>query len=424
MERVFMNLLLTRRSPVLLFLILTCACSSDDTGDPSHRFRVFSESGVTIAENDGPPKYPGDIFRYEKELELRADPEVEGSLLLNPWQISRDRDGNIYVEDEGDMSIVMFDSEGKFQRRFGREGHGPGEFRSIGFPRVSGGILYAYDRSQNRINRFRLNGELLDVLTLPAGGAPGLMMAGTEDVIMADEDRRIIIRRLFGQGESMDHMGFDAMILDAGNDTLWSIAPTMQKSSFITSYGTSRGITRIPYGIMPSIAAHSEFGIYVSDGENPVVNRYATEGNRDLEIRFRLERETVSAEEKTAVLRKYDDDITEAEGRFKENARARREALVIADRKPYWTDVVVDDAGYIWLLQSESVAEANAVDGSLFRVVSPEGEYLGDSRWPKVIYNASISHGCVCFLVEEESGEMIPVVYRIRSNVEGLHYPQ
>ncbi len=420
-----MNLVLTRRSPVLLFLILTCACSSDDTGDPSHRFRVFSESGVTIAENDGPSKYPGDIFRYEKELELRADPEVEGSMLFDPYQITRDRDGNIYVEDEGDMSIVMFDSEGRFQRRFGREGHGPGEFRGMDIPRVSGDILYTYDWSQKRITRFRRSGELVDVLPVPADQRPDMVFANIDAVILTQDDRRIIIRQLMGQGGTMEGtMGFEALILDARNDTLWSVATPMMASSFHTRYGTSMGISRIPYGIIPSIACHPEFGIYMSDGENPVVQRYTIDGNRDLEVRFGLEREVVTATEKAAVYRTFDDNIEKARDRNKEFSRATRAALIIADRKPHWTTVIVDDFGYLWLLMSETHEEAREKGGSRFRVVSPEGEYLGDSRWPKPVSNASISHGCICFLVEEESGEMIPVIYRIRSNVDGLDYPQ
>ncbi len=410
------------RISVRILIVFTtlcmCSCSRSDQESTSHTFRVFTENGVTIAENEGAPKYPGDIFAYEKVLELRADPEVEGSMLLDPHHVTLDSDGNIYVVDEGDMSIVMFDSAGMFLRRFGREGYGPGEFRGIGLPHVSGGNLYALDRWQDRITRFRLGGELLDVLPLPSGQGPNLAMIMIEDVVLTEEDHRIITRRLIGRGRTTGMMGYDVLILDAHNDSLWSISTPMLENSYTTSYSTSISISLIPYGILPSIVFHPRFGIYVSDGENPVVYRYTIDGNRDLEIRFRLDRETVTAEERSAIHRSMDDDIAEAMDRNIEFARARREAVVIADQKPYWTNVVVDDGGFIWLLQSETFEETKEAGGSLFRVVSPGGEYLGDSRWPKSLHNASISHGCICFLMEEESGEMIPVVYRIRSIVD------
>jgi len=418
-----MSLISRQITLVLTICILLCACSGSGSGAPAHRFRTYSEGGITIAENDGGPKYPGEIFRYEKVLELRADPAVEGSLLFQPWEISRDRDGNIYVEDEGDMSIVMFDAEGKFQRRFGREGHGPGEFRRMDLPRIAGDLLYVFDSRQNRITRFRRSGELVDVLPVPASLSPGLVFYNVLAVILARDERRIIIRQLMGRGGTEGTMGKETIVLSAANDTLWSVATPMVTSSFVTRYENSMGISLIPYGVIPSIACHPEFGIFVSDGEQPVVQRYTIDGERDLEVSFLLEREAVTATEKAAVQRTYTDAIEDARDRSRGFAEAQREALIIADRKPLWTDVVVDDAGYLWLLQSESFNEIKAAGGSLFRVVSPEGEYLGDSRGPNAVSNASISQGCICFLVEEESGEMIPVLYRIRSNVEGLVYP-
>jgi len=104
--------------------------------------------------------------------------------------------------------------------------------------------------------------------------------------------------------------------------------------------------------------------------------------------------------------------------------KAQRDAVVIALEKPYWTDVKVDDAGFIWLFISETSQERGDAGGNLFRVLSPEGEYLGDSRWPTTLAHARLSHGHLLFLVDhDETGEIIPTMYRIVPAVKGLEYP-
>jgi len=90
--------------------------------------------------------------------------------------------------------------------------------------------------------------------------------------------------------------------------------------------------------------------------------------------------------------------------------------------KAYWRDVIVDSNGFIWLQYPSNDVEETMDTGRRFRILTPEGEYLGDTTVP-------LSGGQVAFgkfmgiRWEVESGLGMPSVFTIRPIVEGLVYP-
>ena len=77
--------------------------------------------------------------------------------------IAFDGEGNIFVVDSYEHAIKVFDENGKFIRRFGREGSGPGEFQTIDDIHwcPSDNLLYISDRRNNRINQFSPDGKFI-----------------------------------------------------------------------------------------------------------------------------------------------------------------------------------------------------------------------------------------------------------------------
>ena len=56
-----------------------------------------------------------------------------------------------------------------------------------------------------------------------------------------------------------------------------------------------------------------------------------------------------------------------------------------------------------------------------FKILSPEGQYLGDTRFPE---NGVMNRGRFCAVrYDEETGEVDYVIYRIESAVPGFVYP-
>lgn len=68
--------------------------------------------------------------------------------------------GAIYVDDTHPASIRLFSPDGGFVRRIGREGEGPGEYRSLaGISVLPDGRLAAWDRRNRRITAYQADGE-------------------------------------------------------------------------------------------------------------------------------------------------------------------------------------------------------------------------------------------------------------------------
>lgn len=73
--------------------------------------------------------------------------------------------GTVYVNDAHELSIREFGADGKFVRWIGRDGEGPGEFRSIaGVSILPDGRLAAWDRGNRRITVFAAGGEYEDAI--------------------------------------------------------------------------------------------------------------------------------------------------------------------------------------------------------------------------------------------------------------------
>lgn len=80
-----------------------------------------------------------------------------------------DERGWLYVADTGETSIRVYDQNGEFQKSFGREGSGPGEFEFIGSLFIdSGSRLLVNDPNNGRITAFTLDGDLLSTWDLPS----------------------------------------------------------------------------------------------------------------------------------------------------------------------------------------------------------------------------------------------------------------
>ena len=89
--------------------------------------------------------------------------------------------GVIYVADASTNDIRVFDSAGVFVRAIGRDGNGPGEFRSLRSIGFVGDTLWAIDAGLRRTSLFSREGRLLSTIanSSPVGGATGFTLQMT-----------------------------------------------------------------------------------------------------------------------------------------------------------------------------------------------------------------------------------------------------
>ncbi len=397
------------KSACIVFALFLTSCSSPDDAS-GHTFRTFREGGISIAENHGGPRYTTDPFQYQLEVTLRGDDSVPESLLPRPGDFTSDGNGQFYVIDTRDCKVAVFNRAGIYIRSFGQKGNGPGDFILMRLQSLRDGVISIFDSSQQRTSLFKTDGMLIDVYRLSAGGR----VTGLE--LTADQGFIALSRRSSRQ-ENVSYRSLVVTHLAAADeDTLAAIETGEIGYSADIHIGFSEGKrlelqSAVPYSANQTARYVPGKGILVSEGNDPVLRWYDLAGELIQEVRLGIGQQPVTEEMK----REY------AESVIVYVATVEPE-WIYPEYLGYWNDVVVDDAGYIWL---QAVAEAklrSRQPGTVMHVVSPEGEYLGVTELPCRFEGIS-RVSLLGYVTVEETGERIPSAFRIVPIVEGLHYP-
>ncbi|HEX2077466.1 MAG TPA: 6-bladed beta-propeller [Longimicrobium sp.] len=99
-------------------------------------------------------------FRLQRVLAIGGDNAPESSAFMDVTGVAVSGTGYIYVLDAGDRSVRIFDAAGRFVRRFGRQGGGPGEFQlPVGLWVDT--LVGVSDLAQQRMSWFSLDGRHL-----------------------------------------------------------------------------------------------------------------------------------------------------------------------------------------------------------------------------------------------------------------------
>jgi hypothetical protein len=405
----------------LLLLLPGCAGRGSN---PTHEFVTLTEEGVPTAVNRGGPRYTEPIFRFEEILELREDPANEASLLYDARGFVQDEAGNSFVIDAGNSRIALFDPGGAFVRGIGREGEGPGEFRYLGGVQVVGGILHVFDSRLNRLSRFRADGTLLEVIPLgPLRTELGLQYIHTALVTAAG--RLVVAAQQDISDPDFQVARQRVVVLDAERRLIWETATPEYK---LVVWAVFRGVRSLgaplPFAPMGWIAVTPAQGILVSHGDVPVLVRYDLDGRPQLRIRMEEEPRPFTAADRARVVADYDRRIAEATPASVEQFRAWKDALILPEYWPRWGGAGLDDNGYIWLSVEEHEADREAAGGgTLYKIIDPRGEYLGDVRVPPLGFGRFSRGRWLGQRSDPETGAEQLLVFRIVPAVAGLTYP-
>jgi len=120
---------------------------------------------------------------FSEQIKLSLDLEIKGSenIIFNRLKdIATDSKNNIYILDRKEKLIYLFSEEGKFQKKIGRSGQGPGEFRrpcSIYID--SKDIIYVLDALNRRVEIFDSEANYLKsvkIINFPTGSGKRIIV--------------------------------------------------------------------------------------------------------------------------------------------------------------------------------------------------------------------------------------------------------
>jgi len=412
----------------LSFVISLASCASNDES-PGHSFRIYEENGVQVAETTGGPKYMEPLFEYEEVVRLEQDEEREETILYQAYSYLMGEDSCFYVEDRGNTRIAIFGPDGKYIRSIGREGEGPGEFRNLRLLWIRGNNLAIWDSRNRRTSLFNTGGAFLKSFSHSRGGSSisELHPIPNGRMVLVSRERDPVV-----MGEEDEVTWYSATIVSSEGDTLTRVESQRYNSGkiiFLADYNIAFS-AQIYFGPRSQILFHPENGILNYLTTEPILKWYGINGELNRLIRLEIRPEPVTKEDRLGLTRMLDEQAeTVEEGSFLDEegwralAKEQKKYLKVADNKSFWRSVTVDDLGYYWLrYHPDYNAPAEERSNAPYRVLSPEGEYLGDTVWPET--NGRVSRGhFLTFHEDVETGLRAPVVYRIRPAVAGLEYP-
>jgi len=147
---------------IILFLSVFIMLFSCQKQKAAWKGTIEEEDGVTVVKNPKEPMYGEDVFSLEEELIIGEEDKDNEPLFIDISSVRVDYEENIYVLDSKACQIKVFDKNGKYIRKIGRKGQGPGEMRlPTMMDIISEKEIMICDLPNNRISFYSLQGELL-----------------------------------------------------------------------------------------------------------------------------------------------------------------------------------------------------------------------------------------------------------------------
>ncbi len=422
---------------LLTFSLLLCACErAQET--PPHEFEIIDDDGIPTAVTTGGPRFEGELFRYEQLIELRGEPSEAGSYLRTPSTPSVDQEGRYYVPDTRENRIVVFDRDGHYLRTIGQPGEGPGDLQwptdveAVGDTLMVTSTWSSRGRAQ-RVTMFNAAGSLIDVFVEEQSDrrephvhyilTDGTRVSTQYDRHTEDERYMTIIR---------------AWVFSTEGDTLSMVrTPDVHVGREVQANMGGRRFpyqVRFPFVALPQILIKRPDRIVTLNGNTGILKHHRIDGSIAKVVRIAVPKDPVTESDRSTLEAEYDKKIKEAKARSSEPAAAEflaqyelpKAHLEYPEYKAYWTWAMRDEAGYFWLqLPEEHPFESGVSRNLSYRVVSPEGAYLGDTTWPTVFDGqVRVSRGLLLTIKEDrETGDLIPTVYRIIPAMKDLSFP-
>jgi len=338
-----------------------------------------SESGAGAARDSRPARVA------EVELEVGAQDGSAEESFSGIAGLAIDGRGRIYVADTRDSEIRVFDREGAFLFRIGRQGGGPGEFEGPCCLRFDGGgRLWVRDGGNARYSVFSVgdSGAEFRFIVRMAHGDANFWAP-----IYFDDAGRVIDIGHRPEADRFDQMHFHVDSSGVVVDTV-RIPAAPAESIGVKAVertgpgGPYRRFFYPPFGARDLIA-HGERGEYAKALSS--VYRVAW-----YDPKGRLLRTIARDGQVGAPIR--DDERAEAEERITEDVRRfglpASDRFTVPERKPPLSGLVFDRSGRLWVLRSTTRGSPRTAD-----VWDRTGRHVFTAEWPADVdlsFNATI----------------------------------
>ena len=398
---------------VFLGSLLALLACGDSGAPPQSATTVTDSAGIRVVTT--PSADPG-------YAELAEEPALSIGDFTGPEEIlfgriasaRRDAIGNVVVADGQAQEIRIFDEGGRHLQSLGREGEGPGEFKSLpGAWLVADGGIVAADNILDRITQFGPEGTPTATATLARkddlGGIFAIGLAGA-DIVLSRASPRAVLTLASLSGSPKDMM--DAMIGGEENRRILfvrhrfdgTLVDTVAEGRDALRASVSRGsgmemqVTTFTVPFSPrSVAAGSSHGVVVTDGAAYGIQVFGEDGSLRLIARLDDPRPIRTD---AHVERYVRGTRSESNERQVQDAIERYRQSPLPDSLPGYTALLFVEGGEVW-------AQRYGLPDEPMRrwdVFAPDGVYLGRVAVPASFRIEEVSRGEVLGVATDELG--------------------
>jgi hypothetical protein len=333
--------------------------------------------GVKVIINPEEPLYDEVELELELDLSIGGEDVDEKYSFIRAADIEVDKEGNIFILDFRPCRIQKYDKNGNYLKTIGREGQGPGEWeRALAMSLDTKGRIHVKERGE--IHIFDKNGEYIKSMKADYQISSDIMSNGGNLLFCT------------GPIYSEEGVSLDVILLDSDGKKVDTIAsfpdPTvvLRKSA---SGGRRDTIMGFPPPYSPGLyfcSLSERLGIYGYSSEYKlcVVN---SSGETVYRIEKDEKRQPTSKKEEGEFLEKRVEIHKEAwkdRGGFPFSKRELRKIYNFAKYKPFFTGIITDDSGHIFLQKPKSILHKE-ID-TFFDLFSQEGYYLYKVKIPEI----------------------------------------
>jgi hypothetical protein len=360
-----------RHEPVAIFVASVFATACAAGGSPAGSV-VRDSAGITIVENTAARWDVGDEWRVAELPAVRIG-TVDGPEAQQLFRVTaalRLPGGRIVVVNNGSHELRFYDREGVHLFSAGREGGGPGEFRTLQTAWLLGDSLYAYDWQQFRVSVFATTGDFgrsFNLAHLSDGTLPYLQNLFA--------DRALLVQRMGADGELRS--GRDTVLFvrySLEGEELAPLGAFADDERYIARDGNRVASIQRPFGLRGRVAVHQTH-LYYGSNETYQIEVYTSTGVLERILRRAVASQPLTSDD----VRAYEEERREALARSAPLFRELHEQVELPETKPAHGDLIVDERGNVWVAEYRRRRE----DQSTWDVFAATGEYLGIVQTPQ-----------------------------------------
>jgi len=383
-------------APAVLLLLVLSACTAEPLEFADWTIPV--PEGTPIIEYASVPmEERAERIELVEDLVIGQRGEDPNFIFYHPVYMAIDKLGSMYVVDQLDARVQVFDEHGEYIRTLGKKGQGPGEFNFPLAVAVVGDYVVVHDPTALRLSVWNSDGKHLRDRIMTMNQIIDRPMFGTEDgAFIAHYSRR-------DSDSSSSSVQTVARFSIDGEELL--TLGELEESPRLTIHTGPASYTSTSNDMagVPRYAATSTGLTYLTTGDEYQVLALDSQGQARWALRVAWDRRPITEEDKEDRIRR----LRKVPSKIDTSLTVWPEALGSISR------LSVDGRGRLYVFLQVSASDRSSEGLVPVDVYSPEGEHLFAGFAEDFEWTAASGDFIYGIRVNPDTDEREPVRYRL-----------